>query len=149
LLCTNALFLQHAAVCLTSVLINNPELFFEIVVVQRPTEALDHAKLRRTLASFPNQSLVFKTFRLHSDQVLPLNPRAHYTIDTWARLWIHDFFPEYVNRVLYLDSDIVVIGDIAPLWNEDLGGALLGTVDLPGSDRGVNHLGLNQDDGYF
>jgi lipopolysaccharide biosynthesis glycosyltransferase len=54
-----------------------------------------------------------------------------------------------VDRVLYLDSDIVVIGSIAPLWSTDLNGALLGAVDIPGSDRGVSHLGLRAKDGYF
>ena len=38
LLCTNALFLQHAAVCLASLLANNPELFFNVVIVAQPTE---------------------------------------------------------------------------------------------------------------
>ena len=31
LMCTNALFLQHAAVCLTSLLTNNPDFFCDIV----------------------------------------------------------------------------------------------------------------------
>jgi lipopolysaccharide biosynthesis glycosyltransferase len=51
--------------------------------------------------------------------------------------------------VLYLDGDIVVIGNIAALWRVDLEGALLGAVDIPGSDRGVINLGLRLEDGYF
>src|SRR4029450_1407624 len=45
LVCTNSLYLQHVAVCLVSLLVNNPNLFFEIVVVGRPSETLDQAKL--------------------------------------------------------------------------------------------------------
>ncbi len=149
LFCTDAQYLQHVAVCLTSLLVNNPHLFFDIVIVGRATEQLDEQKLQRSIARFPNHLLHFRVFSAPSGRVLPLNPGAHYTVDTWTRLWVAEFFPAAVERVLYLDGDIVVVGDISPLWNVDLGGALLGTVDIPGSQRGVGHLGLRPEDGYF
>jgi len=149
LFCTDAQYLQHVAVCLTSILVNNPHLFFDVVIVRRATEQLDEQKLRRSLARFPNHSLRLQVFSAPASRVLPLNPRAHYTVDTWTRLWVEEFFSAEVGRVLYLDGDTVVVGDISPLWNVDLGGALLGTVDIPGSDRGVGHLGLRPEDGYF
>jgi lipopolysaccharide biosynthesis glycosyltransferase len=149
LLCSNALYLQHLAVCLTSLLANNPDLFFDIVVVGRATEELDEAKLRRSLARFPGQSLSFRRFTPPADRLLPLNPRAHYTLDNWSRLWVEEFFANDVDRVLYLDSDIVVVGKVAPLWSADLDGALLGAVDIPGSERGVINLAMRAEDGYF
>lgn len=147
LLCTNVLFQQHAAVCLTSLLANNQELFFDIVIVAQPTEILDEDKFERSLRQFSNYTLRFITFSFPSDLSLPLI--AHYTIDTYTRLWIKDFFPDDVDRVLYLDADIVVVGSIAPLWSANLDGALMGAVDIPGSDQGVRLLGLTQEDGYF
>jgi lipopolysaccharide biosynthesis glycosyltransferase len=149
LICTNALFLQHAAVCLTSILVNNPDLFFDVVVVGRPSETLNREKLRRSLARFTNHSLSFREFAPPAKLLLPLNPRAHYTLDNWLRLWVADFFPAEVARVLYLDSDLVVLGNIAPLWRADLEGQLLGAIDIPGAERGVVHLGLQPEDGYF
>jgi lipopolysaccharide biosynthesis glycosyltransferase len=149
LLCTNALYLQHVAVCLASLLLNNPDLYFDIVIVGRATERLDEGKLSRSLARFPNKSLSFREFTPPSDRLLPLNPRAHYTLDNWTRLWVEEFFDDDIERVLYLDADIVVVGSLAPLWHVDLEGALLGAVDIPGSDRGVTHLGLRAEDGYF
>ncbi|MGH7117643.1 MAG: glycosyltransferase family 8 protein [Acetobacteraceae bacterium] len=149
LVCTNALFLQHAAVCLASLLTNNRELFFDIVIVRRMTEELDETKLRQSLRQFPNHSLRFQAFAMRPGLVLPLNPETHYTVDTYTRLWVEEFFPADVSRVLYLDADIVVVGSIEKLWRVDLGGALLGTVDIPGSDRGVTRLGMSSEDGYF
>ncbi len=64
LMCTNALYFQHMGVCLTSLLINNPSLFFDIVVVRRTGEELDEDKLRRTLARFLNYSLSFRVAAL-------------------------------------------------------------------------------------
>jgi lipopolysaccharide biosynthesis glycosyltransferase len=149
LLCTNSLYLQHVGVCLTSLLVNNSDLFFNIVIVGRATEALDEEKLRRSLAGFENQSLSFKKFIPPADRMLPLNPQAHYTLDNWTRLWVGDFFADDIDRVLYLDGDIVVVGDLAPLWCTDLGGALLGAVDIPGSLHGVTTLAMRAEDGYF
>src|SRR5437764_13761764 len=86
LLCTNSLYLQHAAVCLTSLLANNPDLFFEIVLVGRASEALDEGKLRRSLARFRNHSVSLVRFTPRADRSLPLNTKVHYTLDHWTRL---------------------------------------------------------------
>src|SRR5690349_16927363 len=91
LMSTDSRFLQHAAVCLTSLLVNNSNIFFDIVLVSRPTETLDEEKLRRTLRPFSNHSLSLVKFQPPSDRVLPLYT---YTIDTWTRLWIEEFFPK-------------------------------------------------------
>lgn len=44
----------------------------------------------------------------------------HYTLAAYYRLFIETAFPEY-ERVVYLDSDIVLLSDIAELYNIDLG----------------------------
>jgi len=149
LLCTNAPFLQHGAVCITSLLANNPDLFFDIVIVFRPPETLDQEKLRRSLARFPNHTLSFRSFSIPPAIILPLKAVSHYTLDTYVRLWVAEFFPPDVGRVLYLDADMVVVGSIAPLWQVDLDGALMGAVDIPGSDQGVRQLQMRMEDGYF
>ena len=149
LICSNSLYLQHAAVCLTSMLANNPDLFFNIVVAARPGEALNEEKLRRSLAPFPHHRLQVRQFSAPDGPMLPLNPRTHYSVDIWTRLWVAEFFGDDVDRVLYLDSDTVVVGSLAPLWSTELEGALLGAVDIPGSLRGVDNLGMRADDGYF
>jgi lipopolysaccharide biosynthesis glycosyltransferase len=149
LMCTDALFQQHAAVCLASLLANNPELFFDIVIVARVDQELDKDKIQRSLMHFPNHLLSFQEFSLPANLLLPLRPGTHYTVDTYTRLWLGKFFPPTANRVLYLDADIVVVGSIAPLWNTDLAGNLMGAVDIPGSDRGVTLLAMRPEDGYF
>ncbi len=146
MLATNSAFLQHVGVCLTSLLVNNPDLSFEIVVVGRSGETLDQDRLHRSLARFPNQSLRFCEFIPPRDVVLLTTD--FYTIETWARLWVGEFFGPEVQRVLYLDGDMVVVGSVAALWGIDLGGALLGAVDIPGSE-GIARLGLPAEEGYF
>lgn len=55
---------------------------------------------------------------------------------TFARFLIPHAVPERVTRVLYLDSDILVLGDIAALWSQDLGDAVVGAV-IDGIDAKV------------
>jgi lipopolysaccharide biosynthesis glycosyltransferase len=150
LICVSAEYLQHAAVCLASLLANNPDLLFDIVVVNRPSTEFDADRLRRSLARFPNHCLSFRTFSPPAEVLLPVNPRApDLTVDVWTRLWVGEFFDDNVDRVLYLDVDIVVVGSIAPLWHTDLAGNVVGAVDIPGDEIGIPRLGLPAEDGYF
>ena len=48
-----------------------------------------------------------------------LYTRDYYTNTTYFRLFIANLYPQY-NKAIYLDSDIVVLGDIAELYNQDI-----------------------------
>ena len=45
--------------------------------------------------------------------------RDYYTKTTYFRLFIPNLYPQY-NKVIYLDSDVVLLGDIAELYHEDM-----------------------------
>lgn len=49
----------------------------------------------------------------------------HFSISTWYRLFIQSLFPQY-DKALYLDCDLIVLGDISKLYNQDIGNNLLG-----------------------
>lgn len=48
----------------------------------------------------------------------------HFSVVTYYRLFIASLFPKY-EKVLYLDCDIVVLGDISRLYNTDIGNDIL------------------------
>ncbi len=54
-----------------------------------------------------------------------LYTRDYYSKTTYFRLFIPNLYPQY-DKVLYLDSDIVILDDIAKLYNIDLGDNLVG-----------------------
>jgi len=45
-----------------------------------------------------------------------------------VRILIPKVFPDTVSRVLYLDSDLLVLDDLTPLWNTDLKETVAGAV---------------------
>ena len=60
----------------------------------------------------------------------------YFTLTIYFRLFIPDMFPEY-DKGIYIDSDVVVPGDISKLYNHELGNNLIGAcadksvVDVP------------------
>lgn len=53
-----------------------------------------------------------------------LYTRDYYSKTTYFRLFIPNLYPQY-DKVLYLDSDIVVLDDIAELFHTDMGNDLV------------------------
>lgn len=146
LACANRSYMQHLAVMLVSLVVNTPGRRFNVVVICGAGAWEERDKLAATMARFPAVKLAIRTFTPEPGLSLP-TPAA-YSLDIYTRLWVGEFFAPEVDRVLYLDSDIVVVGDIGPLWDHDLGGKLLGAVDIPGSNR-PPLLGMAPEHGYF
>jgi len=146
LFCCNRNYAQHLCVALISVLANNPDFQFFVVVASNGDFGEDGDRIRKSLEIFPNVVLKFESFQPPPLLSLPTN--FHYSTDTYTRLWVDTFFPNDVTRVLYLDADLIVVGDIAPLWRADLEGKLLGAVSIPGSTR-CGFLSIPEAAGYF
>ena len=49
----------------------------------------------------------------------------HFSVVTYYRLFIASLFPQY-DKVLYLDCDLVVLGDVSKLYHVELGDNILG-----------------------
>lgn len=56
-----------------------------------------------------------------------LHTRDDYSVTTYFRLFIPDKFPQY-DKVLYLDSDIIVLKDVSELYFTELGECCVGAV---------------------
>lgn len=146
LLCFNESYAQHGAVCMVSLLENNKDLFFDFVIVSTRRLGSGEEKLHRTLRHYNNCTLRIVQFSEAASGMLPL--RIHYSVETYTRMWVSEFFPAEVERVLYLDGDMVAVASIRELWDTSLGDAILGAVTIPGSTR-CAHLGLPEKFGYF
>ncbi|KAL1713031.1 glycosyltransferase family 8 protein [Schizophyllum commune] len=62
---------------------------------------------------------------------------------TWAKLDVVRRVP--AERVLYLDADVLVMGDLADLWNTDLQGKAIGAAPDVGYPKGHPGLDLARD----
>ncbi|KAF8006552.1 hypothetical protein BT93_K0760 [Corymbia citriodora subsp. variegata] len=73
--------------------------------------------------------LRFQVYRFNSNRVRGKISRSiRQALDqplNYARIYLADLIPTDVRRVVYLDSDLVVVDDIADLWQVDLEGKVL------------------------
>ncbi len=56
-----------------------------------------------------------------------LQIRDYYTGATYYRIFIAEMFPQY-EKAIYIDSDVVLLGDVSELYETELGEALVGAV---------------------
>lgn len=101
---------------------------------------------------FIDVSLIFKSLKLHT--------AAHITIETYFRLIIPDLLRNF-DRVLFLDSDLIITDDINKLYNMDMQGYPIGateeclfsaSMNIVGDDARTyvkNRLKLEDPDTYF
>lgn len=130
LLCINDGFAQHAAVCLRSLAANMTRpIRVTIAGIEIQPETRD--RLATSVADFSRLSLRFHDF--NPGLVASLPTHRVYPQDIYVRLWLGDFYEPDVQRVIYLDADIVCIRAIDPLWEMDLAGNTIAAVPIPGS----------------
>lgn len=79
---------------------------------------------------------------------LPLN-RSYISVATYYRLLLPEVLPKSVDKVIYLDSDIIVEEDIANLWAYDLTDKYAAVVEDEGSIAQQVRLGLPAKNSYF
>jgi lipopolysaccharide biosynthesis glycosyltransferase len=145
-MCCDSAYFQHLAVCLISLLEANPSIDFEtVVLVTRYTDE-QAERLTRSVTGYPNLKLRLIQFDGSSLTGLPL--KNAYPPEIYARFWVEDYFASDVEKVLYLDADMVVVGSVQELLDLPLTENVLAAVTVPGSVR-AGILGYDTADGYF
>lgn len=114
---TDKNYLQHLSVALTSLLENNIEIVDRIFLVHDIennlllSPLLDYINIRYTRQ--------IELLKIDSTLVDGWNLENHLTKATYYRLFLADMIPSEVDKILFLDSDIVVNGSISNFLSLD------------------------------
>ncbi len=112
------------AVALRSMIDNaSPENNYSIKVLNTDISAEN----KRRIAKYEqeNVNIEFVDLNYYMQKVKDkLYTRDYYSKTTYFRLFIPNLYPQY-DKALYLDSDIVILDDIAKLYNIDMGDNLV------------------------
>ena len=118
-------YVPFLAIAVTSLLDNaNKDNFYRIFVLitQLKQENIDRIKKLQT----PNSSIEFISLADELDKIQGMfHLRDYYSKETYYRIFIPNLFPQY-KKVLYLDCDITVVGDISELYNTHVHGFYVG-----------------------
>ncbi len=110
-------------------------------------ELADEGQIREMLRGYP-ADVSFVSFAQYFPDDLVLKA-GHVTRSAYARLLMDRVLPDDVDRVIYLDCDTIVTGDLAALWSRDLSGLTVAAV--PDASPYTHHavLGLPAGAPYF
>lgn len=116
-------YAPHLAVVIASVVANAPGAHFRFMVIHDGVPASDQAQVE---AVAPEQ--VFEWHEIADSRLLEMEGFNHITRASYFRFAIPTFAPADAKRVIYLDSDLVVLGDLRELAQVNLRGNMIGAV---------------------
>lgn len=108
------------AVALQSLIDNASKEYNYLIKILHTNVKEEHKKQIKKFES-ENVNIEFVDLNYYIEKVQDkLYTRDYYTNTTYFRLFLPELYPQY-NKVLYLDSDIIVLGDISKLYNTHMG----------------------------
>ncbi len=120
-------YLQPAGVMLNS-LLSNTRSTVHIWLLHPDLNDDDRALLAEVLVRHPHATIEYIT--VSNEPFIDLKITGHFSAVMYYKLCFDRILPASVDRLIYLDPDVIVTADIAELWRFDLGGALLAAVPV-------------------
>lgn len=120
-------YIPYLDVAISSLIANASEDFsYRIIVLNTGLKSENIAKVKLNerdgfIIDFIDISKQIENIKSHFKNVY------HFSIVTYYRLFIASLFPQY-DKIIYLDCDLVVLGDISKLYHTELGENILGAV---------------------
>ena len=136
-------YARHLAVMLLSLFARSLTLPVQVHVLAPPGFA-SRNKLEEALGQHASKLVYYKV----DPQNLPGLGRPDISVATYYRLLIAEVLAPDLDRVIYLDCDMLVCCDLVELWDQPLGEFVVGAVTDPGF-RHHEVLGLPEGAGYF
>ena len=155
-------YVPLCGIMLTSLFESNPGCYFSVYVLTKGLRDVNKARLNsifdRNQEMCPGEINICEI----DDSVIkdiPVRLHSHFTITILYRFLTADILPQDVDRVLYLDCDILVRGNISELYDMNLTGVAVAA--CPEHDGKIgevqpdlvadwcDRLGYNRDYGYF
>lgn len=120
-------FVKYTIVSIQSIIEHSSaENHYDIYILN--TDISDDMKGHLSKLKRENVSITFIDVTEHLNAIIPELPiRDYYSTTTYFRLFIAEMFPHF-DKAIYIDSDTVVLRDIAGLYNHDVTNYFVGAV---------------------
>lgn len=119
--CCDKSFLMPTGVMMYSVCVNNPDvdIDFHIVIDESVADA-EKKDLVDNISRFKGKKCNFYHVSNQLTASFPLIKGIHISRAAYYRLYLSEILPQTLDKVLYLDGDIIVRHSLLPLWNTEL-----------------------------
>jgi len=119
-------YTQHAVVTMISVIENTKSSIVFHILKDKYMNKKNVEQLIGLEEKYCNVSV--ELYDVEIDIKMELRNIKQFSIGTLYRLYMVDVLPIYVNKVIYLDSDIICNLDIISLWQQEMNGKSLAAV---------------------
>lgn len=126
--CADDNYSRHAGISMMSLFEKNRNADEIIVYIVSVNISADNQRKIKSIAASYKREVVFIDFEEYKDRLVLNNGDNEHPISTYARLFVDELLPKAVEKVLYLDCDILINDSLEELWNIDMQGKALGAV---------------------
>lgn len=147
----NSKYINQLIITLTSIFYNNAEDSFKVFILHSDLKYEDINKLDQIDKKTNDEIILIKV----NDDCLGDVPilRNDFNKTPYYKLLIPELIPKNINRILYLDVDIVVNGNIKELYYLDINDKFIAAVPDPIINKNdkeyKRRLGMSEEDNYF
>ena len=144
-------YVKYCTVMLTSLLENNSSENFHIHIIGPQLTDDDRRKLQGVVERKYGQACSFYSPDETLLSMCRMDPSCYISIATYYRVFLDRILPADIDKVIYLDCDIIVNGPIREFWEQDISGVSIGAVDdmSGGVASYYERLHYSPEHGYF
>ncbi|MVN77296.1 hypothetical protein GO988_13250 [Hymenobacter sp. HMF4947] len=141
-------YLTPFYVLLTSIFANNSGVNFHIHAIASGVSTQDREEIQRFVKQH-GAAISFYVLNPEAVAGLVLPKHLYFTEAAYYRLFFPALVPDSVEKLLYLDTDIVVVGSLAALYDTPLHGYPVGAVAEVRATKNRPDLGIYEIGTYF
>lgn len=142
-------YARHAGISIMSLLDNNKSSdIINIYIIDNGISEENRKNIDKIVSSY-HRKIEYINFEKYKSKLVLNNYGWELPISAYARLFVDEMLPQTVNKVIYLDCDIIVNDSIETLWNTDLCGKTIGAVQDICYNVFKDETGIKEDYRYF
>lgn len=141
----NQNYVMPCVVALTSIFENDEESNFRVFMLHSGIGDLEREKIRELAEKYKQDIKEIKVDEKYFSEI----GHGRWSKETWYRLLVNEYIPRDLDRILYLDCDIIVTDSLLKFYNVDFEGKYIVTPIFEGSIDNGKRLNLPEDSIYF
>ncbi|MBD2493031.1 glycosyltransferase family 8 protein [Nostoc sp. FACHB-280] len=139
-------YAQHCAVMLSSLFQNNKNEDFTVYILTDGLSSENNYKLNKFLSQSNKK---FQIINIDKSLLRNAPISHHISLATYFRLFIPQVIPSNIDKVLFLDSDMIIRQSIDELWQKNIDNYSHAATIAVGMDEHPTAIGLPKNSLYF
>lgn len=112
--------LKYAYVAINSLFINNKDREIHLYVVSEDLTIEDMANEMKLAEEYGHSIHILRFDEEKAGEYIHIDKKDHWPIGTMSSYWLfHELLPENVDRIMVIESDTVIVGDLSEIYDMD------------------------------